>query len=260
MAVLPEEGDLHRSVGNVWVVLAFGMLLAPIAAPLAAESDLALISETTDRFQMRLDGGQYMKEDCAQTTRDDWPGVELLRCTYEELNAKATVTLALPDAARLARWTVTACRDAGASDMEACARHIEKRIWSASNAQFPVRGYVIEPHSVLGGSSNEPYCFLFRDGVTVRTEAVTSRPPQDGVCAPQNAENDAITRAFKYARIASTTRAEFALASGAPGEDDLAGTAFPDAVREEFIAAWNSDRNRLISGAAIADKANGKFN
>jgi hypothetical protein len=40
----------------------------------------------------------------------------------------------------------------------------------------------------------------------------------------------------------------------------LAGKAFPDAVRKEFVAAWASDRNRLISGAAIADKAKGEFN
>jgi len=143
--------------------------------------------------------------------------------------------------------------------MRACARHIEKRIWSASNAQFPVRGYVIEPQSVIGGPADRAYCFLFRDGVTVRTAAVTSRPPQGGKCAPQSAENDPITRAFTYGRIASTTRAELALAPGAPSESALAGTAFPDAVRKEFVAAWTSDRNRLISGAAIADKANGKF-
>ena len=252
---------MHRSVGNAWLILACGTLMAAIAAPtsLAAASDVALISEMTDRFQKRLDGGQYMKETCAPTTREDWPGVELLRCTYKELGAEATVTLALPDAARLARWTVTACRDASASDMKACARHIEKRIWSASNAQFPVRGYVIEPRSVLGGTSNEPYCFLFRDGVTVRTEAVTSRAPQGGVCAPQSAEDDPITRAFSYARIASTTRAELGLAPGAPSEADLVGMAFPAAVHKEFVEAWSSDRNRLISGAALADKASGKF-
>ncbi len=252
---------MRRSVCNSWLIVVFCIILAGIVLgrSQAAASDLALISEMKDRFQKRLDGGQYMKETCAPTKREDWPAVELLRCTYEELDAEATVTLALPDAARLARWTVTACRDASATDMKACARHIEKRIWSASNAQFPVRGYVIEPRSVLGGSSNEPYCFLFRNGVTVRTEAVTSRPPEDGVCAPQSAEDDPITRAFTYARIASTTRAELALAPGAPSEDDLAGVAFPEAVRKEFVAAWSSDRNRLLSGAAIADKASGKF-
>jgi hypothetical protein len=227
----------------------------------AAEIDpAALIAETKHRFETRISGGQYMRSSCSPTAADDWPGVELLRCTYRELNTEATVTLALPSAAQLARWTVSACRDAGATDMRACARHIEKRIWSASNAQFPVRGYVIEPHSVLGGASNEAYCFLFRDGVTVRTAAVTSRAPQGGKCAPQSAENDPITRAFTYARIASTTRAELALAPGAPSEADLAGAAFPDAVRKEFVAAWASDRNRLISGAAIADKAKGEFN
>lgn len=238
------------------------ILLAACATRVAqaAETDLAsLTAEMEHRFETRISGGQYMRSSCSPTTADDWPGVELLRCTYRELNTEATVTLALPSAAQLARWTVSACRDAAAADMRACARHIEKRIWSASNAQFPVRGYVIEPQSVIGGPADKAYCFLFRDGVTIRTAAVTSRPPQDGKCAPQTAENDPITRAFTYARIASTTRAELALAPGAPTESALAGTAFPDAVRKEFVAAWTSDRNRLISGAAIADKANGKF-
>jgi hypothetical protein len=237
----------------------FAAMAAAAAPAFGASGDAALIATMEARYQARLAGGQYMKQNCSSTTLDKWQGVPLLRCEYSELGAKAQVTLALPDAARLARWTVTACRDAGAGDMSACTRHLERRIWSASNAQFPVSGYVIEPKSVLGGSSDEPFCFLFRDGVTVRTAAVSSRAPQSGRCVPQSAENDTITRAFSFARIASTSRAEFARAPGAPAEPALAGLAFPDAVRKEFVAAWSSDRNRLISGAAIADKAAGRF-
>lgn len=224
-----------RKVGLAILITAFVTRITQ-----AAEIDpAALTTEMKDRFERRIDGGQYMRSSCSPTAVDGWSGVELLRCTYRELNAEATVTLALPSAAQLARWTVSACRDAGATDMSACARHIEKRIWSASNAQFPVRGYVIEPHSVLGGASNEAYCFLFRDGVTVRTAAVTSRAPQGGKCAPQSAENDPITRAFTYARIASTTRAELALEPGAPSEADLAGKAFP------MLCARNSSPHGL---------------
>lgn len=233
--------------------------VAAWAAPALGADDGALLAATQARYAARLAGGQYMKQNCAATTLDGWQGVPLSRCRYSELGAQAEVTLALPDAARLARWTVTACRDAAAADMTACARHVERRIWSASNAQFPVTGYVIEPKSVLGGNSNAPFCFLFRDGVTVRTAAVSSRAPQAGRCVPQSAEGDPITRAFSFARVASTSRAEFALAPGAPSEAALAGLAFPDAVRKEFVAAWSADRNRLISGAAIADKAAGKF-
>jgi hypothetical protein len=234
-------------------------VLAAMAPPARAGPDDDLLAKTEARYNARLAGGQYMKENCSDTAVDGWQGVPLVRCRYTELGTSAEVTLALPDAGRLARWTVTACKDAGAVDMRACARHIERRIWFASNAQFPVSGFVIEPRSVLGGSSNDPYCFLFRSGVTVRTAAVSAGPPQAGSCVPQSAENDPVTRALKYARIASTTRAELALAPGAPAEAALAGTAFLDAVRNEFVAAWSSDRNRLISGAAIADKADGKF-
>ncbi|WP_144575933.1 hypothetical protein [Agrobacterium sp. DE0009] len=226
----------------------------------AAESNInSQIDETKRRFEDRLASGQYMKSSCEPIRDKDWTGVDLLRCTYQELGAEATVTLALPTATQLARWTIYACLDAGAKNIKACSRHIEKRIWQASNGQFPVNGYVIEPHSVIGGASNKPYCFLFRDGVTVRTGKVTSRPPQNGKCAPQAAENDEITRAFTYARVASTTRAEFALATGAPPVTELTGTAFPDAVRREMVAAWGSNRNRLISGAAVSDRIKGMF-
>lgn len=225
----------------------------------AAPDDATLIKATEARYNHLLAAGQYMKQSCSDTTLSEWPGVPLKRCRYGELGARAEVTLALPSATQLARWTVTACRDAGASDMAGCTQHLANRIWSASNAQLPVRGYVIEPKSVLGGSSNAPYCFLFRDGVTVRTATVSSRPPQGGQCAPQSAESDPITKAFSFARIASTSRDEFALAPGAPSLSALAGLAFPDAVRKEVAAAWGSDRNRLISGAAIADKGAGKF-
>lgn len=240
----------------------FFLIFATFALPVQAydaQNDAVLIAKSEQRYKSKIASGQYMKQNCSAMTLASWHGVPLLRCRYSELGARAEVTLALPDSKRLARWTVTACRDAGAIDMDACNRHVERRIWSASNAQFPVRGYVIEPKSVLGGNSNEPYCFLFRNGVTVRTAFVSSRPPHNGTCTPRSAENDTITRAFSFARIASTSREEFARAPGAPTAASLTGVVFPDAVRGEFRTAWSSNRNRLISGAAIADRAAGKF-
>lgn len=88
---------------------------------------------------------------------------------------------------------------------------------------------------------------------------MTSRPPENGMCVPASAETVPISKAFGYARIASTSREELALAPSAPTLASLAGKSFPDAVRKEFVAAWTSDRNRLISGAAISAKRNGSF-
>lgn len=246
-----------RLPGQVWLV---GLLVVPVATvPASAQPDAALLAQTQSRYAARILSGQYMRGECDSVTVPNWPGIDAVRCRYRELGASASVTLLLPDAARLARWTITACRDARASSMGACARYIEGRIWAASNGQFPITGFVIEPRSVLGGNSNEPYCFLFRDGVTVRTANVTSRAPIGGVCGPASSENDPATRAFTYARIASTTREEFTSAPGAPSLQELQGLAFLDAVRTEMIAAWTSERNRLISGAAITDKRRGKF-
>jgi hypothetical protein len=240
--------------------LLFGFSLCVFAPAQAAPEDAALITALTKQFSALIAGGQYMKHNCADTTSADWPGVPLQRCKYDELGAKAEVTLALPDGERLARWTVTACRDAAAKNIQACATYLRKRIWSASNAQFPVSGYVIEPKSVLGGTSNAPYCFLFRNGVTVRTASVTSRPPENGICGPASAEAAPISKAFSFARIASTSREEFSMAPGGPSAASVAGIAFPEAVRKDFVAAWTSERNRLISGAAISGKKNGDFN
>jgi len=231
-----------------------------LATTAAAQSNAELLARTETRFASLLaSGGQYMRRNCTPVALANWPGVDAVRCRYTERGASAAVTLLLPDARQLARWTLTACTDAHASDMAACARHIEARIWKSSNAQFPVSGFVVEPRSVLGGHSREPYCFLFRDGVTIRTATVTSRSPTKGVCEPPSAESDPATRAFSYARIAATTRDELAMAPDAPARRDLDELGFLDAVRAATIKAWGSDRNQLISGAAIADKAGRKF-
>jgi hypothetical protein len=240
------------------MTFALSLAICPVSATAAEDSVLIAASEL--RYRTMSEHGQYMAQRCTPVTLSSWPNIPTQRCSYVSLNTRAEVTLILPDAIQLATWTVTACRDASAVNMEKCVQHIEKRIWSASNAQFVVSGYVIEPRLVLGGNSNEPLCFLFRDGVTVRTASVTARAPQNGKCAPQSAENDPVVLAFSYARVASTTRAELARVPGAPSIDQLAGLAFPNAVRAEFTSAWTSPRNRLISGAAISDKALGKFN
>lgn len=235
-------------------------LSASFVAAQATSGDEALIAQSRARYAAFVPSAAYMARTCADAPNLLYPGLPTRRCSYTNKGVRAEVTLIVPDAERLARWTVTACRDAGAANMTACARHLEKRVFEASGGQFPISGYVIEPQSaIMKGGSNAPYCMLFRDGVTVRTADITSRPPQDGRCVPASAEASAITRAFRFARVASTTREELARAPGAPPLTSLVNVAFPAAVRAEFVAAWSSARNRLFSGAAISDKQKGIF-
>lgn len=140
-------------------ILLFSLSLIITAPANAVSDDAALLTTLKNQFSALIAGGQYMKHNCTDVSSVDWPGVPLQRCKYTELGTTAKVTLVFSDSQRLARWTVMACKDASAKDMEACASYLKKRIWSASNAQFPVSGFVIEPKSVLGGTSNAPYCF-----------------------------------------------------------------------------------------------------
>jgi hypothetical protein len=221
----------------------------------------SLVAASEARYVAKIaSGGRYMERNCVPAALPGWTGFPLQRCEYAHLGATARVTMLNPDANRLARWTVTACLDARAAQMDRCLRHIERRIWHASNAQFPVSGFVIEPRSVLGMSPpNAPLCFLFRNGVTMRTASLTTAPPAAGRCGPETAESDPATKAFRFARIASTTRKEYAVLDGTLPVGDVGDVRFLDAVRLEWQSAWRSDRNRLISASAIADRAAGKF-
>jgi hypothetical protein len=230
-------------------------------AAAAAPADAELLAFTKRRYEALLANGRYMEQNCTPVTQAGWDGFPTMRCTYTELGAKASVTLLDPDATQLARWTVTACLDAGATQMKRCAKYLRLRIWGASNAQFPVSGYVIEPKSVLGGSSNDPLCFLFRDGVTIRTQNVTTHAPENGECKPQSAETESASKAFNFARIASTSREEYRMFPGAPdiGNSGSGDLRLIEVTRKEWQVAWASDRNKLLSAAAVAAKAAGEI-
>ena len=113
----------------------------------------------------------------------------------------------------------------------------------------------------VGWCSEAPLCFLFRDGVTVRTASAKTQPPANGACGPDSANAEPLKRAYNYARVASTSREELKLVAGTPdvgvsGSDDI---RFADAAREAWQKAWSSDRNALISAAALSGKASGAF-
>lgn len=196
-------------------------------------------------YQRSIDnGGRYMEHNCAsELSYPNYEGLPVQRCEYEAEGITAVVWMLNADAERLARWTITACQDAGLSDLRTCARRLKSHIWEQSNGQFPVAGYVVEG-----------VCYQFRDGVTVETEN-SSTQPIGGRCSPESAADEPVTVSKRYARIASTTREQYRAAGGT---EDVGSTTpvsarklkWLEVVRALYKQAWTSDRNQLISAWA----------
>lgn len=207
-----------------------------------------------------------------------WSGYPIQNCVYEDVGITVRTYMLNPSAEQLARWTVTACHDAGAVLPEKCIIYMGKKILNASSGVFPVDGYIPEPGSSVGASDNGARCPLFRDGVTISTESWDTEKPIGNGCGPADESKKAALRAKKYARVASTSRQDYLDAGGTEevGKDCLpekqwqkriklgeVGTncdvRWIDVVRELYKQAWKSDRNQLISAKAKAEKARGAF-
>ena len=98
--------------------------------------------------------------------------------------------------------------------------------------------------------------FTFRDGVTARIGSLPSTvvAPADVAADGATVFDAAPSQAKTYARIASTTREEFAAFVGQPVAT-FAGLAWIATVRTEYQRAWGNDRNRLLSARVAADPA-----
>ena len=181
-----------------------------------------------------------------------WIGFPVRRCAYTDLGATVHTYMLNADRHKLAVWTVIACNDASASDVRACVRWLTSEMqMAASYSVFSVAGYVPEPES--GG-----LCFLFRDGVTVWTSLRPHfRKPDRNSCGGNEAKNmRSLVRSGQFARVASTTRAEYtAVHPTIPGS----GLHWVDVTRSEYQKAWTSNRNELISVRAIVARQHGRF-
>jgi hypothetical protein len=237
--------------------------LAPASVPAAAASaagpqDAQLLASTRDWFAARM-GNRSCEPPVLDFPR--WAGFPVRRCSYSDGGVEAHSFMLNPSQDQLARWTVTACHDARAADATACARVLARTLWSASSGVFPVAGFIPEPASAAGGQGQAIQCFLFRDGVTITTAAMPSAPLANGPQCPEADNDGAVIKARRFARVASTTRAEYQAAGGlAPvGSDADADPRWLDVVRELYQAAWGADRNALISAKAKALKAARSF-
>lgn len=230
----------------VAVTVLVGTLLTLGAAPSVRAVDPTVATVQRDLTLNPL--GHYLSPQgaCHAVTRAGWEGFPTQECTYTgSAGEKLQVILLNPSTAQLARWLVTACTDARATNVVPCAERLALVTTCQSGAQFPVAGYV-----------DEGDVFTFRDGVTARMGNLPSTvvAPADVAADADIVFNGTPSKAMSYARISSTTREEFAAFVGQP-VSQFAGLAWIATVRAEYQRAWGSDRNRLMSALVAASPA-----
>jgi hypothetical protein len=219
----------------------------------AADTDRADVLRAVERFFTPRIGssGQYMRNGCeAPADYGAWKNVQ--RCDYTTTQMKITVSttayLIFPDAQRIAKWVVNACETAK-KNLWSCAGRLSDRIWNASNAQFPVAGYVVEkPQDKSWKYQDRPYCMLFKDGVTVATSTWETQAHVNNQCGPLSELSKPIEKAFVYARIASTTRDNYVAAGGIEpvGTEDARSPEWAIVAGNAFREALSSDSNFLL--------------
>ncbi|MGR9154643.1 hypothetical protein ACU8L5_36110 (plasmid) [Rhizobium leguminosarum] len=205
--------------------------------------------------------GQYMRQNCTDADLKqfpDWQGLPVQACTYTDTqfpknHVTTTAYLLFPSADQLASWIVNACVDARRIDLTTCTGRLASRMWKASNGQFPVAGYVVEPaQEKTWEYPDDPYCFLFRDGVGVTTESYPDTTHAiDNACGPAAAVLEAPVKAFSYGRPVSATRTSYTEAGGVAdvGDAENRSPQWAAAVGQAFRDAWGQDRNLLFRAA-----------
>ncbi len=246
-------------VGSVYASDLTGLASASAAsvdAPRVGE----LLTEVQRAWTLRLRSGRYMEQSCSPSAapHGGWEGYPVQVCDYSSKGVAAKVYMLNPSVEQLARWTVSACLDAAAINLPGCTRYLIQETWNASNGQFPVAGYVVEPRSSAGGSGNDPICLYFRDGVTAGTRS-SSNEVRGGRCGPDTANAEAPDRARVFARISSTTRAMYRAAGGVQPVGVDGDVRWLRVVADAYKEAWKSDRNFLMFAKAKYGKSAGAF-
>jgi hypothetical protein len=191
-----------------------------------------------------------------------WVGFPVRRCRYSDGGVDVRTAMLNPTAQQLALWSVNACTDTGAKDAKSCALGIARVILSASSGVFPVEGYIPESASSGGGKGTQILCYYFRDGVTVRLDGVQGVPASiNCACPVAGCPEEKVVRAMKFARVASTSRAEYVAHGGTDrvGTDADGDVRWVDVVRRQYQDAWRSDRNALIAARVSALRGAGKL-
>ena len=236
----------------------------------------------------------YMAQELEKTVTDvpGYEGYPVKLYTYYMRNdvkthadKKGRVMLLMPDAQKLARWTISACwRAVQSLDYKYTQKLLNYIMWQ-NGGQFAVRGVVYEDMYTRG--YYEPY--VFKDGITV----YVSDPKMVATDSTLKWCTDAMLEYYltldnsqlkpysgRFARISSTTREMYYEYNGITNYKDMfnpkdsngvcgikssygkvinVGTGdshetrslvWLDVVRNLYLKAWNSDDNELIDAWA----------
>jgi hypothetical protein len=230
----------------------------------------------------------YMAQELEKTVTDvpGYEGYPVKLYTYYMRNdvkthadKKGRVMLLMPDAQKLARWTISACwRAVQSLDYKYTQKLLNYIMWQ-NGGQFAVRGVVYEDMYTRG--YYEPY--VFKDGVTV----YVADPKMVATDSTLKWCTDAMLEYYlkldnsqlkpysgRFARISSTTREMYYEYNGVVNYKDAEGVCciknsygkvinvgtgdshetrslvWLDVVRQLYLKAWNSDDNELIDAWA----------
>lgn len=215
----------------------------------------ALVKLLAERHGPRMIKARYMEKNAKPTVWKGYEGYPTIHCRYPMFDRatsttkEAEVVMLNPSPDRVARWIVTALETVkGKATLEDGDKFF-KHVISQSGGQFPVSGVCYE--DMEGDGFQKAYCF--RDGVTVVVDGVKHRTT--ATLTQQEIDSSLhgkVTRVYTYARICSTNP-EMYTANG--GKMDVGNNkdrkpAWLDAVRTEYLKAWNSDRNVLFDAWA----------
>jgi endoglucanase len=196
----------------------------------------------------------YLAQDCEPTSYPNWEALPVKKCLYtvsdgDGIKKSATVILLLPSPQQLARWVVHACVEVKGNASAQCTDKLSKRIHGQSGGQFPVAGLVFEDLLPTDKHDGIHEMYPFRDGVTVRVDGVrnqsTMQPTAKQIDAALVGE---VKGSGIYARVQGTTREEYKNNGGTAdvGDSKQRKLSWLAVSRDEFKAAWGSERNELL--------------
>ena len=230
----------------------------------------------------------YMAQELEKTVTDvpGYEGYPVKLYTYYMRNdvkthadKKGRGMLLMPDAQKLARWTISACwRAVQSLDYKYTQKLLNYIMWQ-NGGQFAVRGVVYEDMYTRG--YYEPY--VFKDGITV----YVADPKMVATDSTLKWCTDAMLEYYlkldnsqlkpysgRFARISSTTREMYYEYNGVVNYKDAEGVCciknsygkvinvgtgdshetrslvWLDVVRQLYLKAWNSEDNELIDAWA----------
>jgi hypothetical protein len=262
-AFVAEQFD--QGIGNMLRKVLITVLCCASSAATAEEANEFRVRAAVEAYFKPLIGspGQYMRNGCDErpVSYGDWK--EVYRCNYTtaqpgltvrtKATVKTTAYFVFPDEKKIASWIVSSCKQAN-RDLWDCSGKLAQKTWLASNAQFPVSGYVAEPpQSKFWKHPDRPYCYLFRDGVTIATESWETQAEIEGRCGDITFLRQPVLHALNFARIASTSRGGYKIAHGSEpvGSDAAASPEWSTAAGKAFRHALDSDQNVLMLGAVF---------